>query len=380
MCKNLNCGGTEIALVNLLRHIDQNKYKVTLLLQEREGIYFDRIPAGIEVRILFSTTSTVNQILENKKNRIKTLSVQAADICVRLMQKIQRDRITVYDVANKLAMWDENEYDIALDFQGYGFFMTAFVADRVKAKVKAIWIHDENIGWLKYVLPYFKKYDWFFGVSQSCVDVVKKEYPWVCESMNSAVFPNYLDWDRIITDAQKDIDDNRFIKKNSIVTVGRLVEQKGYDMAIKAANNLRNAGVDFHWYVIGGGELFDKLTKQIVENSLEDRFFLLGAKSNPYPYIFNCDIYAQTSRHEGFGLAIAEAKVLNKIIVSTDIACIREQLVEGVTGVFSSFDPCEYSKILLEILQHYEDYKYLEENLRGFKNNTNYDPLSVFDC
>lgn len=40
----------------------------------------------------------------------------------------------------------------------------------------------------------------------------------------------------------------------TLVTVGRLVPQKGYDIAAKAAWLLKKRGVRFHWYVVGGGD------------------------------------------------------------------------------------------------------------------------------
>lgn len=40
----------------------------------------------------------------------------------------------------------------------------------------------------------------------------------------------------------------------TLVTVGRLVPQKGYDIAAKAAWLLKKRGVRFRWYVVGGGD------------------------------------------------------------------------------------------------------------------------------
>lgn len=38
----------------------------------------------------------------------------------------------------------EKTYDIAIDFYGYGSFVTAFLATKIQAKKKATWLHDEN--------------------------------------------------------------------------------------------------------------------------------------------------------------------------------------------------------------------------------------------
>ena len=54
----------------------------------------------------------------------------------------------------------------------------------------------------------------------------------------------------------------------------------------------------------------------------------MGTKTNPYRFYKDATIYVQTSRHEGFGITIAEAKVFKLPIVSTDVAGAREQLKE----------------------------------------------------
>ena len=375
--QNLNCGGTEIALVNLLNHINLEIYDVTLLLEVDEGIYFDRIPIDVKVKTLFEKNDLIHQLLLEKMNRMHSFTLAVVDLALRVAQKFRKDRMLRYDIACRVAKWTDEEYDIALDFQGYGFLMTAFVADRAKAKTKAIWIHDENIAWAHLVMPYFFKYDLYFGVSQACVDILKTEFPQ--HEFNSKVFPNYLDLERIQLEAEFSAIDSRFVPENSIVTVGRLVYQKGYDMAIDAAKIMKESGLKFNWYFVGGGELELELKEQIRRYGLEKHCIMLGIQQNPYPYIKNAFVYAQTSRHEGFGLAIAEAKVLNKIIVSTDIACVREQLEEGITGLFLPFDAEKFAHTLSDILLHPDKYQHMGENLRSFSENNKNDPFTVFE-
>ena len=71
----------------------------------------------------------------------------------------------------------------------------------------------------------------------------------------------------------------------NIVTVGRLTEQKGYDIAIKAASILKKRKINFVWYAIGGGRDEEKLKKLVEKCCLENQFVFLGRKRNPYPYM-----------------------------------------------------------------------------------------------
>lgn len=71
----------------------------------------------------------------------------------------------------------------------------------------------------------------------------------------------------------------------------------------------------------------------IIKHNVADCFTILGKKINPYPYIKNCDIYVQPSRHEAFGLVVKEAKILRKPIVCTDFDGADEQIENGKTGI-----------------------------------------------
>ena len=60
---------------------------------------------------------------------------------------------------------------------------------------------------------------------------------------------------------------------------------------------------------------------------------MLGVKANPYPYIKNSDIYVQTSKYEGFGLAIAEARMLNIPVVTTRFDAVYNQMIDEKNGL-----------------------------------------------
>lgn len=99
---------------------------------------------------------------------------------------------------------------------------------------------------------------------------------------------------------------------------------------------------------------------------------------NPYPYFKNCDIYVQTSRHEGWGIAITEAKILGKPIVTTDFAGAREQLMDGVSGDIAQINKESVTKKLRRLI---EDKKRQEQYIEKLKreNISNYPEwLEVF--
>ena len=118
-----------------------------------------------------------------------------------------------------------------------------------------------------------------------------------------------------------------------ILTIGRLANQKGYDIALEACKKLKEKGINFRWYVLGKGPLKEEIEKYIIKNNLSKHFILLGVEANPYPFIKNTDIYVQTSRFEGFGLALAEARMLNVPIVTTRFDAVYNQMIDGKNGL-----------------------------------------------
>ena len=111
-----------------------------------------------------------------------------------------------------------------------------------------------------------------------------------------------------------------------------MTEQKGYDIAIKAASILKKRKINFAWYAIGGGRDEEKLKKLVEKCCLENQFVFLGRKRNPYPYMKHCDLYVQPSRHEGYVITLVEARALCLPILSSDIPSAREQIQDGING------------------------------------------------
>ena len=101
---------------------------------------------------------------------------------------------------------------------------------------------------------------------------------------------------------------------NTIVSVGRLSNEKGFDLAVEASKILKDKNINFRWYFIGDGNQREALEQKIKSYQLQNHVLLLGLKDNPYPYIKKAKIYAQTSRFEGKSIAIDEAKILRKPI------------------------------------------------------------------
>ena len=259
-------------------------------------------------------------------------------------------------------------YDLASDWHGYGHLISSIVAEKVQANKKVMWIHDEKNDWLNKINKWLCKFDKFYCVSKSCKDIFIKNYPEI--SKKADVFYNLSDFENIRKKSLENIS-LKFSNDNlNLITVGRLEWQKGYDIAIDTAIILKNKGIDFCWYVIGDGTLKNELQEKIKENNLDDNFKLLGLQKNPFPYIKNCDMYIQPSRHEGYGLSVMEAKILGVICIATNLGCIKEQINEGINGFLCELDPEDFANKIIEVSKNKELIELVKDNLS--KENFDY--------
>lgn len=375
--RELDCGGTEIAMLNFLKNLENNKFDITLLLSRKRGVYIDKVPQYIKI-IEIPFINEVYRYYISNDTKIVTSKIERFFIkCIRkLMRGLNKilktinyrcDLYNIFLLRKTQAL--DMEYDLAIDFFGYGEFQAAYIAKNVRAKNKLMWIHDERLIPIKRVRNYFKEYNYFFGVSKACAENFKKEFPETRGRVG--VFGNIIDMDNIMLKAQENIEYKQFdSNKFNIITVGRLEWQKGYDLAIKVAKELDMQNVNFRWYIIGEGSEKKKIQRNIKALGLLDKVVLLGRKDNPYPYILKSNLYVQTSRHEGYGLAIAEARILNKAIVSTDLPCVREQINDGVTGYLLEYNVDEFSKLIYKLYKNRNLITIVENNLKKYDQSS----------
>ena len=187
-------------------------------------------------------------------------------------------------------------------------------------------------------------------------DEVKKSFLEVYPECRSytGVFHNLLDNEEIIRKSKLAGGFEDAYDGKRILTVGRLTAQKAYDIAIDAMKILKDHGVKAKWYVLGEGELRDRLQIKINHLGLKDDFILLGAKTNPYPYYTQCDLYVHATLFEGKSIAVQEAQILGCTLLVSDCSGNREQVIDGVDGKMCQLTPEGISAGIEELLSDEE--------------------------
>ncbi len=114
----------------------------------------------------------------------------------------------------------------------------------------------------------------------------------------------------------------------TVLAAGRFDRVKDYGTLIHAFALLQ-ARVDARLLIIGEGPEREKLEKLVQELGIQDKADLPGFQLNPYAFIHAADIFAVSSRFEGFGNVIVEALALGTPVVSTDCPAGPEEILEG---------------------------------------------------
>jgi glycosyltransferase involved in cell wall biosynthesis len=118
-----------------------------------------------------------------------------------------------------------------------------------------------------------------------------------------------------------------------IGAMGRLSDEKGFDLLIRAVARLLGEGFDIHLRIAGEGGARPKLRSLIAELGVGDRVRLLGHVSDPKGFCEAIDIFALSSLREGLPNVLLEAMALEAPVVATRIAGIPSLITHQENGI-----------------------------------------------
>lgn len=106
--------------------------------------------------------------------------------------------------------------------------------------------------------------------------------------------------------------------KRYILSIGRMVQQKAFDDLIRAFGIVHSRSPDLHLVIAGVGPLQEQLASLAQELGLKEHVHFPGFTKSPATYLNGAQLFAMSSRFEGFGNVLVEALSAGLPIVSTD--------------------------------------------------------------
>ncbi len=237
----------------------------------------------------------------------------------------------------------KHHFDIVV---GFSEGAPTLLASSFKGVKKMAWIHCDYQRYFETECvkhdesEIYQRIDYIVSVSDYTKESFKKIYPTL--SSKAVSIYNLLDVDRIKLFSQATVDTELFKTDTfTLISVGRIVPVKRFVCIPIIAKKLKDAGLNFRWYIIGPDS--DQVeTRQIDEmiraNNLEDVVIRLGEKANPYPYMARSDLYVCLSSSEACPMVFNEAKILKLPMVTTDFGSAFEFITNGVDGIITPID------------------------------------------
>lgn len=287
---NLEIGGIETALVNLVDNIDYNKYNVEVILEEKKGTLLKIINQNVKVTCL-PVSKNKNAIIRKLINYIRKLS---------------------YSIFNY------HNYDFSCCYATYSYSCNKIAL--IASTNNSIYIHsnykdlyqDEKKERNFFDTRNINKFRKVIFVSNESRDDFLRLYKHLKDK--TVVFNNFIDTNSIKNKSKQQIKEKKDPTKTLLAFIGRLDDSsKKLGRAINLVKKIKNVDL----WIVGDGpdqQLYENLVKK---NGLTTRISFLGKKENPYPYMKQADYIILTSDYEGFPVTYLEAITLNKPIITT---------------------------------------------------------------
>lgn len=185
-------------------------------------------------------------------------------------------------------------------------------------------IHAIGFSLSRYVIVVSKK------LSEELEDAFRY-FPFLWKNFSSKIriVHNGIDIDKFRNSITKDKNNNLKV----IGTVGRLDPMKGVKNLLLATKELLDNGYAFEVLIVGDGRYRNELLKLSETLGINKRVYFLGYKEEPAEFYNMMDIFVLPSLSEGFGLVNLEAMASGIPVITTDVGCASEAVINLANGI-----------------------------------------------
>jgi glycosyltransferase involved in cell wall biosynthesis len=297
---NLDGGGAERVIVNIIKQLDNSSYDIYLALVSNSGDYINILPSYIKVisldssRILFSLFK-LRKLIKGLNPDVLFSSLFDTNIILYLASiNILKNKQLIMRSPNSPKLVIENKSLSSL--KKYLLNLAYKKANIIIAQTPEM--KDEIIK--------------YHNINQNKIEV----------------FLNPLDT-KLIDESIKNIS-NPFNNNNiNVVAVGRLHRQKGFDVLVKSFKEVIKQNDEYRLHIIGRDKGEEDNLKNLTHSlGLEKYITFHGFQSNPYKYYYYSDLYVLSSRWEGLPNTVLENMYLGKPIITTTCIPFMKTLIK----------------------------------------------------
>ena len=238
------------------------------------------------------------------------------------------------------------DFDAIVCFEGYARFWTALLGSApLKRARKSVYLHNDMVRewhnrfeYLEANFRLYRKYDRLISVTESVAEENRRRLaPRFGLDPDAFTYANNLINEQqtlLLAGEELDKDIAAFAGPAGdsgpfFVTAGRLSPEKGHLKLIRAFAAVTADRPDAKLAILGEGPLHGQLQEAIGQLGLDGRVLLAGRRDNPFPAVKRADCFVFSSDYEGQGLAVLEALILGRPVVSTDVVGPRSVLKDG---------------------------------------------------
>jgi GalNAc-alpha-(1->4)-GalNAc-alpha-(1->3)-diNAcBac-PP-undecaprenol alpha-1,4-N-acetyl-D-galactosaminyltransferase len=320
---SLSCGGAERVLVSMAQGFIQRGHNVTVVTLSEKNSDFYELPSECSRIALGVLSSSTGLVAAFKSNTGRVTAIREAvqsstpDVVISFL------RIT--NVTTILAL--------------LGTKYPLIVTEHNDARVFSYGTLWETLRKLTYPLC-----SCVVSVSQG-VDLGFTSLP---KSKRAVIYnPIMVNDNGQVDELPSEVDP----QKHWLVSMGRLTEQKGFDLLLQAFAQIAPKYPDWQLLILGRGELREQLSKMRDDLNLSSQVFFTGALSNPFAVLKQAKIFVMASRNEGFPMAHGEALACGLPVVCTDCPSGPSEMVrQDIDGLLVPNQDLEALGVAMESL------------------------------
>lgn len=346
---NLGHGGAEKVLVNLVNHMNKNKFDITVMTLYDGGVNKNFLSKDIKYESCFKRTiKGGSQVLK--------LATPAF-----LYSKLIKDH-----------------YDIVVSYlEGQTARIVSGCNDNETKLVSWIHVEQHTLQQASYTFRStreMKKCYFRFDKTICVSQYVKDDFQKLVPVENIEVLYNTIESEKIRELAEETVEEGLFDKNEiKICGIGTLKKSKGFDRLLRVHKRLSDEGYIVHTYILGEGEEQKELEEYVLNQHLDTSVSFLGYQINPYKYLSKCDLFVCTSFAEGFSTAATEALIVGTPVCTVEVSGMKEMLGEhNEYGVVTKNDEDSFFEGVKELLENRNLLEYYKNQaiIRGNAFNT----------